>query len=1130
MALNSYSFRFFLLCCPLLAAGHSASANQSNAGTQMLRMGTTAPTQTASIFGLSADTGSSSTDFITFVASQTISGGITPSLDSGETVQMSLDNGATWNNVNAATAGTWTTNATLLVGSNTLQVRVIDSSGNTGRATSKSYVLDTTAPAAPAAPTLTAGSDTGTAGDGITSVTTPTVTGSTEAGATLKLYDTDGATVLGTATANGSGAWSITSSSLADGAHSLTVRATDAAGNTSPVSAARSVTIDSVAPVATLATLALSLDSGRSGTDFVTRFASQSITGTLGTALAAGDVVQISLDNGATWNTAAAAGNGLSWSYAATLIASNTLKVRVVDTAGNLGASTLTQAYVYDTSAPAKPGTPMLATASDTGESNSDGITSATQLSFSGTAEANAAVFLYDTDGTTVRGGTVADASGNWSLTSSTLTQGSHTLTVKAEDAAGNASVASNGLVVVVDTTAPGTAPSTPALDPGSDSGPSNSDRITNVTTPTFTGNGAEANTTVQVYDSGNNLLASGRSDGAGNWSATATTPLADATYSLKARYVDAAGNAGTFSGSRLVQIDTAAPNAPTLRLAAGSDTGTSSSDGITAAATPVFLGTTEANASVSLYEGTTVIGTATATAGGAWSITPAATLAEGSYTLTAKATDKAGNTGAASSVSITIDRSAPAAPSTLVLAAGSDTGASATDGITSVPRPTVTGIGVAGATITLYDSNGTTALGSTVAGAGGSWAITPGAGLSSGSHTLTAKASDAAGNLSAPSNGLSVTIDFTAPAAPAALTLAATSDTGTVGDDVTSVATPVIEGSAEALSAVTLYDTDGTTVLGFAYAGGSGNWAITSSRLANGTHTLAAKAIDVAGNTSQMSAAFTLKIESRVAAPSFISATPGDGEVTLSWSQPAGSGSEITGYLVTSSPQGSCTPSPALGTTCKVTGLTNGTVYTFTVAGVTAAGPGDASLPLSAIPVRTTATGSLPGGGSSASVTVSEGSVSCTLTSSSFNATAPSGMPAGATLPVGAFAFTTEGCPNDRLRISIEYPVGLPAGVRFMKFGPRVAGEPASWFELTATEVNLSSDRKTVAYYVKDNQAGDSNPALGRIDDPFAPVLLPLVAPGSTAAIPTLSDFGQILLSALLVLWTWRRSRTRHI
>ena len=103
--------------------------------------------------------------------------------------------------------------------------------------------------------------DSGTVGDGITNDNTLTLSGTAEANATVKVFD--GATLLGSVAANGSGAWTYTTAALANGSHSLTATATDAAGNTGAASAALSVTIDTVAPSAP--THCLVLDRQRHG-------------------------------------------------------------------------------------------------------------------------------------------------------------------------------------------------------------------------------------------------------------------------------------------------------------------------------------------------------------------------------------------------------------------------------------------------------------------------------------------------------------------------------------------------------------------------------------------------------------------------------------------------------------------------------------------------------------------------------------------------------------------------------------------------------------------------------------------------------------------------------------------------
>ncbi|HXG78205.1 MAG TPA: Ig-like domain-containing protein, partial [Methyloceanibacter sp.] len=117
-----------------------------------------------------------------------------------------------------------------------------------------SHLVDTSAPAAPSAPDLVAGSDSGSSNsDNITNDDTPTVTGTAEAGSTVTIYDTDGTTVLGTGIATG-GTYSITLSTLSDGAHTLTAKATDTAGNTSVASAGLTVTIDTLAPTIAITT------------------------------------------------------------------------------------------------------------------------------------------------------------------------------------------------------------------------------------------------------------------------------------------------------------------------------------------------------------------------------------------------------------------------------------------------------------------------------------------------------------------------------------------------------------------------------------------------------------------------------------------------------------------------------------------------------------------------------------------------------------------------------------------------------------------------------------------------------------------------------------------------------------
>ncbi|MBZ9850415.1 Ig-like domain-containing protein, partial [Mesorhizobium sp. CA14] len=235
----------------------------------------------------------------------------------------------------------------------------------------------------------------------------------------------------------------------------LSVRTIDTAGNTT-AGAGHAYTLDQTAPSAAATVTALSVDTGSSGTDFITSTASQTVSGTYTGTLGAGETIQVSADGGTTWVTASASGGTFSASGVTLSSGANTLSVRTIDTAGNTTAGA-GHSYTLDQTASA-PSAPDMTAATDTGSSSTDNLTKVTTPTFTGSgAEVGATVTLYDTNGTTVLGTGIADASGNWSITSSNLSSGSHTLTAKQTDVAGNTSVASASLAVTIDTTPPAT-------------------------------------------------------------------------------------------------------------------------------------------------------------------------------------------------------------------------------------------------------------------------------------------------------------------------------------------------------------------------------------------------------------------------------------------------------------------------------------------------------------------------------------------------------------------------------------------------------------------------------------------------------------------------------------------------
>jgi hypothetical protein len=733
-------------------------------------------------------------------------------------------------------------------------VSVVHSAGLT-------VTIDRTASTAPSVPDLIVGSDSGSSNsDNITNVAVPTFSGTAEAGATITLYD--GAVQVGTAQADVGGAWSITSATLGQGAHSLSATATDAAGNVSAASAALNVTVDTAAAAPAAPDLAAGSDSGSSNTDNITNAANPVFTGG---GAEAGATVR--LYAGATQVGSAVADASGNWSVTASGVAAGSgivFTADQVDVAGNISAvHSAGLTVTIDRTAPTAPSVPDLIVGSDSGVANTDNITNIAAPTFSGTAEAGATITLYD--GAVQVGTAQANAGGAWSITSATLGQGAHSLSATATDAAGNVSAASAALTVTIDTAA--AAPAGPDLVASSDSGASNTDNITNAANPVFTGGGAEAGATVRLY-AGATQVGSAVADASGNWSVTASGVAAGSGIVFTADQVDVAGNVSAVHSAGLtVTIDRTAPTAPSVPdLVVGSDSGASNTDNITNVAAPTFSGTAEAGATINLYDGAVQVGTAQADAGGAWSIT-SATLGQGAHSLSATATDAAGNVSAASAaLSVTIDTAA-AAPAAPDLAAGSDSGSSNTDNITNAANPVFTGSGAeAGATVRLYA--GATQVGSAVADASGNWSVTA-SGVAAGSGIVfTADQVDVAGNVSTVhSAGLTVTIDRTAPTAPSVPDLIVGSDSGASNtDNITNVAVPTFSGTAEAGVTVILYD--GVTQVGTAQANAGGAWSITSATLGQGAHSLSATATDAAGNVSVVSASLAVTIDTAAAAP----------------------------------------------------------------------------------------------------------------------------------------------------------------------------------------------------------------------------------------------------------------------
>ncbi|WP_244973343.1 beta strand repeat-containing protein, partial [Paraburkholderia rhynchosiae] len=248
---------------------------------------------------LATDSGSSGSDHVTSAGALTLGG-----VESGATVQYSIDNGAHWSSSFSAAEG-----------ANSVQVRQTDVAGNVSAATSFSFTLDTAA----AAPGVALATDSGSSGsDHITNTGTLGLSG-VESGATVQ-YSID------------NGAHWNSSFSAVEGANSVQVRQTDVAGNVSAATSF-SFTLDTAAAAPGVA---LATDSGSSGSDHITNTGTLSLSG-----VESGATVQYSIDNGAHWSSSFSAVEG-----------ANTVQVRQTDIAGNISAATVC-AFTLDTTSPA---------------------------------------------------------------------------------------------------------------------------------------------------------------------------------------------------------------------------------------------------------------------------------------------------------------------------------------------------------------------------------------------------------------------------------------------------------------------------------------------------------------------------------------------------------------------------------------------------------------------------------------------------------------------------------------------------------------------------------------------------------------------------------------------------------
>ncbi|TCC96256.1 Ig-like domain-containing protein [Pedobacter hiemivivus] len=345
----------------------------------------------------------------------------------------------------------------------------------------------------------------------------------------------------------------------------LTLPVPGAAGS---LAANKDIIIDTQAPTQTIATALFSNDANASGTYFLTNTANQTVSGTLSANLVAGEIVEVSFNNGTSYAPATITAGDNAWSIATTLTASNTLKVRVVDALGNTGTE-YSKGYVYDIVPP----TATLALASSALKIGSTPLLTIT-FSEAVTNFANADLTIMNGTLTAV---TTGDAGVTWTATftpTNNFTSLVNSITLDKEgltDLAGNAGAGTSATAnYTIDTQAP-TLSSVAIV---SDNVVSTRAKVGNTATLTFTA--SETIQTPTVTIAGHVVVPTATGN---NWTATYTFVSGD-TEGLVAyniAFSDLASNAGTAvtTGTGSVTFDKTAPTLSAVNIASNNATPT---------------------------------------------------------------------------------------------------------------------------------------------------------------------------------------------------------------------------------------------------------------------------------------------------------------------------------------------------------------------------------------------------------------------------------------------------------------------------------------------------------------------------------------------------------------------------